>query len=59
MTFDYKKFTATIFLFFIFSCSQKVELMTNEGALTLNHDGINREYLLYIPEAYDTTLRIT
>ena len=56
MTFDYKKFTATIFLFFIFSCSQKVELMTNEGALTLNHDGINREYLLYIPEAYDTTL---
>ena len=39
-----------------FSCSQKDELMINEGALTLNHDGINREYLLYVPEAYDTTL---
>ena len=56
MTFEYKKFTATTFLFFIFSCSQKDDLMTNEGALTLNYDGINREYLLYIPESYDTTL---
>ena len=56
MTFEYKKFTATTFLFFIFSCSQKDDLMTNEGALTLNYDGINREYVLYIPESYDTTL---
>lgn len=61
MIFNIIKFTITIFLFFIVSCSEKNDVVKNgivskNSVSTLIHDGIIREYLLYIPEEYDTSL---
>ena len=35
------------------ACSVKDDSSTNEGALILSHNNVNREYLLHIPENYD------
>ena len=35
------------------ACSVKDDSFTNEGALILSHNNVNREYLLHIPENYD------
>ena len=36
------------------ACSVKDDSFTNEGALILSHNNVNREYLLHIPENYDS-----
>ena len=56
MRFETKVFKVIALILLIFSCDQEYNQITNEGVLTLNYDGINREYVLHIPEVYDTTL---
>ena len=56
MIFSYKNLSTIIFLFFLSSCSLKDDTFTNEGALILTHDSVDREYLLHVPENYDSTI---
>jgi len=47
-----------ISLFFHFSCKKDDKTISNPNAETLVHDGIEREYLLHLPQNYDGTTAI-
>ena len=55
MIFKYKCFYSLIFLFVLYSCSSKDDSFFNENALIISHDGYEREYLLHVPENYDSS----
>ena len=51
-----------ILLFLLVSCSLEVSkeeenwdkgTISNENAISINHDGLNREYVLHVPDAYN------
>ena len=51
------KYIYSLILLYIFSaCSSKDDSFHNEDALFLSHDGVEREYLLHIPENYDSSI---
>ena len=56
MIFNYKNLNIITFILTISSCSLKNDVFTNEDALILNHDSVDREYLLHVPENYDSTI---
>ena len=57
MIFKSKCICSLIFLFIFFvTCSSKEDSFFNEDALILSHDGMEREYLLHIPENYDSSI---
>ena len=55
MIFKTKYICSLIFLSIFCSCSSKEDSFFNEDALILSHDGMEREYLLHIPENYDSS----
>ena len=56
MIFKYKCFYSLISLFVFYSCSSKDDSFFNENALIISHDGYEREYLLHVPENYDSSI---
>ena len=56
MIFKSKYICSLIFLSIFSSCSSKEDSFFNEDALILSHDGMEREYLLHIPENYDSSI---
>lgn len=56
MIFKYKYIFNLVFLAIFGSCSFNDDSFFNEDALILSHDGVEREYLLYIPESYDSAI---
>ena len=56
MTFKYKNLLKLIFLLIFGACSVKDSSFYNEDALILSHNNEDREYLLHIPENYDSTI---
>ena len=56
MIFKCKCFYSLIFLFVLYSCSSKDDSFFNENALIISHGGYEREYLLHVPENYDSSI---
>ncbi|MEY2996985.1 MAG: hypothetical protein RIQ82_364 [Bacteroidota bacterium] len=51
----------TPLLFLVFSCeldnkNPDAQCGDNQGAMILNHNGLNREYLIHVPENYDNSV---
>ena len=56
MLFKNKYIFSFIILYIFSSCSSEDNSFFNEDALILAHDGLEREYLLHIPENYDSSI---
>ena len=56
MIFKPKYICSLIFLSIFSSCSSREDSLLNEDALILSHDGMEREYILHIPENYDSSI---